>query len=312
MAHYRGTFNATLPIGNLTAVESIFGNSFVNTYYGFNLYVLHWQPWNWLLPTIAILGYLAMVFFLPYFIKKEYELKYPLAAWNLFLSIASFVMCFFWVAPIIEIFVQTGYDPYYILCMPYGELSHGLNMFVATVFTFSKFFELIDTLFLILRKREVEFLHWYHHTTVLAYCWMCTIILIPVGNIFGTVNAFVHTIMYMYYFLSCIGQKPWWGQYVTIIQLTQMVVGIISTSTWAYYYLRGGCEVVYPYFDHAGEIVIVSSLLLYGSYFLLFLHFYNKRFTPKKGKGKKPDGENEKQENELNNENGNKEPKKEK
>jgi len=39
------------------------------------------------------------------------------------------------------------------------------------LFIFSKFPELLDTAFLVLQKKRVIFLHWFHHTTVLLYCW---------------------------------------------------------------------------------------------------------------------------------------------
>ena len=35
-----------------------------------------------------------------------------------------------------------------------------------------KWYELSDTLFLILRKREIIFLHWYHHAATLLLCWI--------------------------------------------------------------------------------------------------------------------------------------------
>ena len=38
-------------------------------------------------------------------------------------------------------------------------------------FIYSKLFELFDTLWLLAKKRPVIFLHWYHHLTVLLYCW---------------------------------------------------------------------------------------------------------------------------------------------
>ena len=38
-------------------------------------------------------------------------------------------------------------------------------------FAMSKLIEYGDTVFLVLRKRPISFLHWYHHTTVLAYTW---------------------------------------------------------------------------------------------------------------------------------------------
>ena len=39
------------------------------------------------------------------------------------------------------------------------------------LFMWSKFPELFDTVLLVLRGRPVIFLHWYHHITVLLFCW---------------------------------------------------------------------------------------------------------------------------------------------
>ena len=36
---------------------------------------------------------------------------------------------------------------------------------------FSKLPELGDTIFIVLRKQRLIFLHWYHHITVFVYCW---------------------------------------------------------------------------------------------------------------------------------------------
>jgi len=40
-----------------------------------------------------------------------------------------------------------------------------------TIFCISKVPELIDTLFIVLRKQKLIFLHWFHHATVLIYAW---------------------------------------------------------------------------------------------------------------------------------------------
>lgn len=47
-----------------------------------------------------------------------------------------------------------------------------MKMFSRTwAFCFSKLPELIDTVFIVLRKQPLIFLHWYHHASVLVYCW---------------------------------------------------------------------------------------------------------------------------------------------
>jgi len=291
-------------LGNrsISYVESLLPEDhFIRAYDAANQPVLYTPPYNWVIPVVSSTLYLLMVFFLPRFINKAFDLKWPLAFWNLFLSVSSGLLLVPWLLCVLHEFKESGYSAHHIICMPYGELAKGLPVFLGTCYGLLKVFEYGDTLFLILRKREVNFLHWYHHSTVLMYSWYCLMVLFPVGNIFGLVNATVHTIMYGYYFLSSIGQRPWWGKHVTKLQIAQMIIGLISTGVWTYWYLTDqDCKL----FVHAArgqhlawadeKVIIGASALLYGSYFYLFLRLYLQRFTGEQDiKQRGPKGEKE-------------------
>jgi len=137
-------------------------------------------------------------------------------------------------------------------------------------------------------------------------------IIYPPGSVFGTVNSFVHTVMYSYYFLASFGHRPWWGKYVTRLQITQMVIGICASTGWAYFYYLTDqeCSLWSPHLKHYGieglsieNTIFIASLLLYASYFILFLNLYLNRFVvsedspaPVKGKGKGGKGKGGKEE----------------
>lgn len=52
--------------------------------------------------------------------------------------------------------------------------------------------ELGDTIFVVLRKKPLIFLHWYHHVTVLLYCWHSYYEQTTYGLYFVSMNYTVH------------------------------------------------------------------------------------------------------------------------
>ena len=50
-------------------------------------------------------------------------------------------------------------------------INHQRSCFRAWLFMLSKVPETIDTLFIVLRRQPLIFLHWYHHASVLVYCF---------------------------------------------------------------------------------------------------------------------------------------------
>lgn len=230
------------------------------------------HDYTWSLPFGACTLYLLFVAFGPSLVKRKFDLSKVLRRWNLFLFILSLVMFLGMAPPVASFFFDRGM--YQLICLPGRELYHGSQMFWVYLFAMSKYLELIDTVFLVLRHRRVSFLHYYHHTTVLLYTWF-SMNTLPggLGYIFSIMNSAVHCMMYWYYYLAACGKRVSWAQAVTVLQLAQMVVGVVIASMWTYYYLTGAtCHCSYP------VAYILFSIALYGSYFILFLQFYLDRY----------------------------------
>lgn len=104
-------------------------------------------------------------------------------------------------------------------------------------FFFSKFIELFDTVFFILRKKtnQISTLHVVHHALLPISCWL-TVKYVPVGQstFLGFSNSFVHVLMYTYYALSAIGPSmtPYttWKKYLTKIQMVQFLVMFLHST----------------------------------------------------------------------------------
>ena len=105
-----------------------------------------------------------------------------------------------------------------------------------------KFWEYLDTVFFILKgsRRQVSFLHVYHHCSVTGIVWVYlqlmtstagdgTQLVTADGYIPAFLNSFVHVLLYAHYFmrLKCKhvgGAKPWWAPYLTKMQLVQFFI----------------------------------------------------------------------------------------
>lgn len=144
------------------------------------------------------------------------------------------------------------------------------------LFVLSKLPELGDTLFIVLRKQPLIFLHWYHHITVLIYTWFSYTEYTSSARWFIVMNYCVHSIMYSYYALRAMRFKPprFIMMVITSLQLLQMVVGTMI-NIWAHNFLttgggRSSC--------HISPINIKLSIAMYLSYFVLFAQFFHKSY----------------------------------
>ena len=222
--------------------------------------------------------------------RKPMNLKGLLALWNLLLTIFSAVGTIRLVSHVL--YGLHINDHTYFFCRAadraYGEGPSGLW---SNLFVWSKYAELVDTAFLVLRKKPVSFLHWFHHATVLMYCWHASQYQMPTGIFFATMNYIVHSIMYFYYFLAAVTTPPKWGKMVTVLQIVQMFGGIFVTA-YHYTLLKS-----VPNCDGSFSN-LVAAFVMYTAYMLLFVQFFVQRYIatrPKTGSDK-PMGRKSKEE----------------
>lgn len=162
---------------------------------------------------------------------------------------------------------------------PSASWGTGVTGFWVMLFIFSKIPELIDTLFIVLRKKPLIFLHWYHHVTVLLFCWNAYATSAGSGLYFVAMNFSVHALMYGYYCLQSLGMVPksFPAVLITVSQIAQMIVGTgVCISAWYYTYAtEGAC--------HNDFSNLLAGALMYGSYLYLFVDFALGRYTRIKG-----------------------------
>ncbi|RXN27867.1 elongation of very long chain fatty acids 1-like protein [Labeo rohita] len=180
--------------------------------------------------TVILVGYVVCVLYVgPRFManRKPFRLNTAMIVYNF--SMVAFN------AYIVYEFLMSGWGTTYSwrcdLCDPSSSPQALRMVRAAWMFYFSKYIELLDTVFFVLRKKhsQVTFLHIFHHS-VLPWTWWWGITLTPaggMGSFHAMVNACVHVIMYTYYGLAAAGPRfqkyLWWKKYMTAIQLCKDV-----------------------------------------------------------------------------------------
>ncbi|XP_044537579.1 elongation of very long chain fatty acids protein 6 [Gracilinanus agilis] len=138
-----------------------------------------------------------------------------------------------------------------------------------------------DTIFIILRKQKLIFLHWYHHITVLLYSWYSYKDMVAGGGWFMTMNYGVHAVMYSYYALRAAGFRVSrkFAMFITLSQITQMLMGCVVNYLVFSWMQQDQC--------HSHVQNIIWSSLMYLSYFVLFCHFFFEAYIGKMRKTRK-------------------------
>lgn len=237
---------------------------------------------SWQVPLIAVPIYLFVIFGLDRIIKKPKDMKYVMAAHNGFLCLWSLAML-----------LGAGYEGFYklypkvgmyeIYCNGDGQtmvdaVVGGRLWFWCFLFYVSKYYEMLDTVIMVFRKKPLTLLHVYHHCIIVPL----VLAFMRGGQLFfftGVMfNAAIHTFMYYYYAISSLGGTVWWKKHLTKAQIFQFMFGVCSW--WPYPFYCTGYIL-----DHMGhmKVWLFNQLVLF-SFLVLFVRFFTTRYGPEDAK----------------------------
>jgi len=246
-------------------------------------YTVNFAKDNWPLCISIVCGYLIFIFSVQRIMKdrKPFDLRLPLAAWNAFLCVFSFIGMCRTLPYLVGLTMSNSFEE--TVChFPLETWGVGPSGAWVMFFIYSKIPELMDTVFIVLRKKPLIFLHWYHHVTVLLFCWSAFSTLAGSGLYFVAMNYTVHALMYGYYCLQALNccPKSFPAVLITLSQIAQMFIGTgVCVSSW--YYLLSGKQCANDLSN------LIAGGLMYGSYLYLFCDFAVRRYIFKKGGSKK-------------------------
>jgi elongation of very long chain fatty acids protein 6 len=226
-----------------------------------------WMQRNWMHSITLSIAYVALIYIGQRLMhnRKPYDLEKALTIWNTALAVFSIAG----VCRMTPEFVWSISANSWRYSMCTASFAQGVTGFWTEMFAMSKVAEFGDTLFIVLRKRPVIFLHWYHHITVLMYTWHAYKDHTASGRWFIWMNYAVHAVMYSYYALRSfhIRLPKRVAMLVTSLQILQMVVGILIALNAYRIKIGGGhCQQT---FDN-----LYFSFTIYFTYFLLFCNFF--------------------------------------
>lgn len=209
--------------------------------------------------------------------RQPFELRGLLTCWNILLAIFSIMGAARTLPEFIHTFSTQGF--YHSLCISSFIERDRVSGFWTWMFVMSKVPELGDTVFIVLRKQPLIFLHWYHHVTVLIYCWYSFSEYTAPARWFVVMNFIVHSMMYSYYAFRALRYRVprWVAMVITSLQLVQMIVGCV-VNYMAYTFKQNGMEC------GVSDTNLKLSLIMYTSYFVLFARFFYHTYVHSKGK----------------------------
>lgn len=229
----------------------------------------------WSGPMVFSVLYLIMVYFGPKLMKdrEPFSIKPYIFTYNLYQCILN-AWCV--IAMVHEVATNPWFTGIWGNTAQPGVGGFRIS-FLVWVHYNNKYVELLDTLWMILRKKnnQISFLHCYHHI-LLIWAWFLVCKIETGGDCYfgASVNSFIHVIMYGYYTLALLNIPCPWKKWITNCQMVQFAL-CLAHSCYVVY--AGNMPITLPL---AQGFVMINMLVLFGN-------FYRKSYGKKDAVAKK-------------------------
>lgn len=202
-------------------------------------------------------------------------MKRLLSYWNLMLTIFSICGTYRVGAEFIQSFTNGGL----VATICKNNYFHNRSVYYwYFLFVTSKITEMGDTMFLLVEKKPVRFIHWVHHAITMVYSIYIAVYLPAVGRWMSTMNFIVHSLMYGYYFITSLGIRlpRKLAMFITTLQVVQMFIGfgVMCSALIAKHSFNPECQ--------NGGYSVEAGLSMFTFYVGLFVHFFVTTYFMKK------------------------------
>ncbi len=219
---------------------------------------------------------------------------------NLVLTLWSLFMAVGIAFSVVSIALEHG--AYTLLCASQrGLLQRGPLAYFMWHYAISKYYELLDTVLMVLKRKPLTVLHVWHHASIgpLSLSWLVGDW--PLSWIGAFLNTVIHVFMYYYYFASSLyGFNPWWKKNITQAQVAQFFTVLVLIFTFTFISASGSfaglgwtavAGVPLPSILHtpkcAGDPnVVLISQAVNITFLVLFINFFIQTYSSSSSKSK--------------------------
>ncbi|OTF76723.1 hypothetical protein BLA29_007423 [Euroglyphus maynei] len=230
------------------------------------------ENYVWLPFAISLLYFIIVVCWIPRLMRNRqpYRLNDVLSFWNLTMALFSIVGTFRLLPELI--FMIQNYGLFQSICDDryIDDPRYFLWMFL---FQFSKMFELLTSVIIILNKGKLLSIHWIYNIISLCYSWQ--MLEMPSNTRWLVCTDFlVHSFKYLYFAMKTSTQNPLprvFPMAITLLQILQAIICLLTewVNLW---YPQQVC--------HKDKYLSFAGFFIYGVFTIWLIRIFIEKYLP--------------------------------